>query len=179
MKTKELTLTGIMTAVICILGPLTIITPLSPVPISLTNFAIYLSVYILGTRKGCASCMLYLFLGLSGLPVFSGFSSGPGILLGPTGGYLIGFLFMALVSGWVIEKWPFQKLIIFLGLILGMIICYSFGSLWLALQSNLTFLSAFTAGVLPFIPGDVVKIWFVTILGSRLQNQLQKAGLLQ
>ena len=87
-KTSFLTTTAIMTAVMCILGPLSI--PIGPVPITLTNLAIYLAMYILGTKRGSAAVCLYLLIGLAGLPVFSGFTGGPGKLLGPTGGYLIG-----------------------------------------------------------------------------------------
>ncbi len=76
-KTKEITLIGLMAAVTCIAGPLSLALPFSPVPISLTNLAIYFSVYILGMRRGTISYLVYLLLGLVGLPVFSAFTSGP------------------------------------------------------------------------------------------------------
>lgn len=94
-KTKELTLIGLMAALTCIAGPLSLPLPFSPVPISLTNLAIYFSVYILGMKRGTISYLVYLLLGLVGLPVFSAFTSGPAKLFGPTGGYLIGFIFIA------------------------------------------------------------------------------------
>ena len=84
-KTKEITLIGLMAAVTCIAGPLSLALPFSPVPISLTNLAIYVSVYILGMRRGTISYLVYLLLGLVGLPVFSAFTSGPAKLFGPTG----------------------------------------------------------------------------------------------
>ena len=102
-KTKEITLIGLMAAVTCIAGPLSLALPFSPVPISLTNLAIYVSVYILGMRRGTISYLVYLLLGLVGLPVFSAFTSGPAKLFGPTGGYLTGFIFMALISGYCID----------------------------------------------------------------------------
>ena len=178
MNTKKLTLIGIMAAVTCILGPLSIVIPVSPVPISLTNFAIYLSVYILGPRLGLISYLIYMLIGLIGLPVFSGFSSGPGKLFGPTGGYLIGFIFMAYISGYVIEKWPSKKLPAFFGLLGGTAVCYFFGTVWLSWQANLGFASALAAGVLPFIPGDLIKILLAVILGPQLRSRLKKAGLL-
>ena len=98
-RTKFLTLTGLMTAVICIVGPLSLPLPASPVPVTLTNFAIYIAVYVLGLKAGTVSCLIYLCLGAAGLPVFSAFSGGIGKLAGPTGGYLIGFLFLALIQG--------------------------------------------------------------------------------
>ena len=88
---REMALIALMAAVTCILGPLSV--PIGVVPISLTNFAIYLAIYVLGCRRGTISYIVYLLLGLVGLPVFSGFSSGVGKLFGPTGGYLIGFIF--------------------------------------------------------------------------------------
>ena len=82
-KTYEITMTALMAAVTCILAPLSI--PIGPVPISFTNLAIYLSLYLLGWKKGTISYLIYLLLGLVGLPVFSGFTGGPSKLAGPTG----------------------------------------------------------------------------------------------
>ena len=76
-NTKTLALIGVMTAFICIMGPLSIQIPISPVPISLGTLAIYFAVYVLGMKKGIVSCLVYLLIGFVGLPVFSGFSSGP------------------------------------------------------------------------------------------------------
>lgn len=84
-----------MTAVTCILGPLSV--PIGPVPISLTNLAIYFTVILLGWKKGTVSYVIYLLIGLVGVPVFSSFSAGPAKLFGPTGGYLIGFDFSAMI----------------------------------------------------------------------------------
>ena len=90
--TFQMTLIAVMAAITCILGPLSIPIPISPVPISLTNLAIYLTVCLLGWKFGTISYLIYLLIGIAGLPVFSGFSSGFAKLLGPTGGYLIGFI---------------------------------------------------------------------------------------
>ena len=90
---RQMAMIGVMTAVTCIAAPFSIPIPVSPVPLSLTTFILYLSVYILGTRNAFISYVIYLLLGLVGLPVFSGFSGGFAKLAGPTGGYLIGFLF--------------------------------------------------------------------------------------
>ncbi len=92
MKTKEITMIGLMAALTCIAGPLSLPLPFSPVPISLTNLAVYFAVYLLGMKRGTISYCVYLLLGLVGMPVFSAFTSGPAKILGPTGGYLIGFV---------------------------------------------------------------------------------------
>ena len=88
--TYAITVTALMTAVTCILAPLSI--PIGPVPISLTNLAIYISLYLLGWKRGTISYLIYLLIGLVGIPVFSGFTGGPAKLAGPTGGYIIGFI---------------------------------------------------------------------------------------
>ena len=98
-KTKTMVIIGVMAAVTCILGPLSLAIPVSPVPISLTNLAVYFAVYVLGMKKGTISYLIYLLIGLIGLPVFSAFTGGPAKLFGPTGGYLIGFAFMAAICG--------------------------------------------------------------------------------
>lgn len=113
-NTYAMAVTALMTAVTCILAPLSI--PIGPVPISLTNFAIYLSLYLLDWKKGTISYILYLLLGLVGLPVFSGFTGGIGKLAGPTGGYIIGFIPMAIIAGIVIDKFS-QRWIQILGMI--------------------------------------------------------------
>ena len=119
MKTKELTLTALMAAVICVLGPLAIPLPFSPVPISLTMVGVYLAVYAVGMWRGTIAMCLYLLLGLVGLPVFSGYTGGPAKLFGPTGGYLIGFIFTALISGFFIDRWWKNRIISALGMVLG------------------------------------------------------------
>ena len=94
----QLAMTGLMAAVLCILGPISLPLPFSPVPISLGTLAVYLAAVILGGRLGTVSCALYLLLGLAGLPVFSGYAGGAAKLFGPTGGYLTGYLFLAMVG---------------------------------------------------------------------------------
>ncbi|MBU3157815.1 biotin transporter BioY [Clostridium estertheticum] len=171
----HLTLIGIMAAVICILGPLSL--PIGIVPISLTNLAIYFSVYVLGQKKGTLSYIVYLLIGLVGLPVFSGFSGGFTKLFGPTGGYLIGFIFMAFISGIFIDKFSNKIYMCFLGMILGTIVTYIFGTAWLAYQLNMTFNASLAVGVLPFIPGDIVKMVIALLIGPQIKKRLISAGL--
>lgn len=177
INTKTMALIALMAAVTCILGPLSITIPISPVPISLTNLAVYFTVYVLGMKRGTISYLVYLFIGLVGLPVFSGFSGGAGKLFGPTGGYLIGFIFMALICGFFVEKWPSKLYLHFAGMVLGTVVCYLFGTIWLAFQGNMDFYAALAAGVLPFIPGDLVKIMIALLAGPVIRKQLKRAGL--
>ena len=193
-KTKELTLIGLMAALICIMGPFSIAIPISPVPISLTNLAVYFAVYVLGMKRGTISYCIYLLIGLVGLPVFSAFTSGPAKLLGPTGGYLIGFIFMALICGIFIDRWSSNMLMCFVGMVLGTFVCYLFGTVWLAFMlsmkgdagqagtfsaiiAGMDFRAALAAGVLPFLPGDLTKIVVSMLVGPQVRRRLRKTGL--
>ena len=174
-NTRQLTLVGVIAAVTCILGPLSL--PIGIVPISLTNLVIYFAVYVLGQKRATLSYIVYLFIGLIGLPVFSGFSGGFTKLFGPTGGYLIGFIFMAFISGIFIDKFSSKTYMCFLGMILGTITTYIFGTAWLAYQAHLTFNAALAVGVLPFIPGDVVKMVIASFIGPQIKKRLISSGL--
>lgn len=176
-KTKSMVTIALMAAVTCILGPLSLSIPVSPVPISFTNLAVYLAIYALGMKRGTVSYLVYMLLGLVGLPVFSAFTGGPGKLFGPTGGYLIGFIFMALICGFAIDKWEASRLFHFVGMVLGTIVCYAFGTAWLAYQAGMSFSAALAAGVIPFIPGDLTKIIICLIVGPVIRSSLKKANL--
>ena len=170
--TKQLTLIALMTAVLCVISPFTIPLPFSPIPLSLATFGIYLSCFILGMKKGLVSCILYLLIGIAGIPVFSSFGSGIGKVLGPTGGYLIGYLFLTALGGFFAEHFRNQLFLQLAGLILGTAVCYAFGTIWLAVQMHLTFSAALTIGVIPYLPGDAAKILAALFLGRRLQKTL-------
>lgn len=170
---RSMTATALMTAILCILSPLALPLPFSPVPITLGSFSIYLAVYILGRKGGLLCYTLYFLLGIAGLPVFSGFGSGPGVILGPTGGYLIGFFFLVGIEGFFMGK---KRTMALLGMILGTLVCYLFGSLWLAYFLHISFPAALAAGVLPYLAGDAVKItaaaWLGTAVNKRIGSQL-------
>ena len=183
LTTYQLTLTAVMAAVICVLGPISIAIPVSPVPISLGSMAVYLAVTVLGMKLGTLSCLIYLLLGLVGLPVFAGGSAGAAKLFGPTGGYLIGYLFLALIAGAFVGRFAENKWknIAFaaLGMILGTIVLYALGTAWLAYSAGMDFQAALWAGVIPFIPGDLVKMVIAVLLESAVRGRLLRAGVLK
>lgn len=174
---KQLALVGLMAAIICILGPISLPLPGILVPISLGTLAIYFVITVLGLRLGFISVVVYILLGLCGLPVFTGFMGGPGKLFGPTGGYIIGYLFLTLISGFFVEKFENRLLPNILGMLLGTAALYFFGSIWLAYQASYTLPQAFMAGAIPYIPGDLIKIALAMSLGRQLRKRLQAAGL--
>ena len=172
---REMALIAVMAAVTCVLGPLSV--PIGVVPISFTNLAVYLAIYVLGCKRGTISYIVYLLIGLVGVPVFSSFTGGVGKLFGPTGGYLSGFIFMALICGWFIDKFDCKLVPSFVGMVLGTIVCYVFGTVWLAYQAGMSFYAALAAGVLPFIIGDLVKMVIAAVIGPQVRRQLARTGL--
>lgn len=142
---------------------------------SLATLMLYLSIYILGKRQATVSCGIYLLIGLAGIPVFSGFTGGAGKLFGPTGGYLIGYLALTFIGGWCVEKWSGYFLQGF-GLALGTVVCYLFGTMWLAYQAGMEFNAAFCVGVLPFAAVDVIKLAIGVLVGNVVRRRLVKAG---
>ncbi len=176
MNTKHLALIGLMAAVLCILGPLAL--PIGPVPVSLGSLAVYLTVTILGMKKGTVSVVIYILLGLAGLPVFSAFSGGIGKVLGPTGGYIVGYIFLALIYGFFVDRYTNYGLL-FLGMILGTFVLYMFGTLWLAYEAGMSFSAALAAGVLPFVVGDLIKMAVAVLAGIQVRRRLWAAGILE
>lgn len=176
LTTHQMAAIALMTALMCILAPMSI--PIGAVPISFTNFVIYIAIYILGTKLGTFSYCLYLLLGLVGLPVFSGYTGGISKLAGPTGGYLIGFIFMAVISGVFLQKAGQRIGLSLLGMVLGTAAAYFFGTVWFIFQTDSTLVYALTVCVFPFLIGDGVKIILASKLGPLLVRALQKARLL-
>ncbi|NBJ81994.1 biotin transporter BioY [bacterium 1XD42-94] len=170
----QMTAAALMTAITCILGPMSLPIPISPVPISLTNLVIYMMAYVLGARLSLVSYATYLLLGAVGLPVFSGFSGGLAKLAGPTGGYLVGFLFLAPIAGFFVEKFPERISMHILGMVLGTTVCYLFGTVWLASQLKMDFVSGLFAGVIPYLPGDAAKIIAAVLIGPRLSRAVSQ-----
>lgn len=176
-RVYDMTIIGLMAAVICILGPLSL--PIGLVPISFTNLAIYITLYTLGMKKGTLSVIIYLSVGFAGVPVFSGFTGGPPKLLGPTGGYLLGFIFIALIAGFFIDRFFDKWYACTLGMFLATAVCYMIGTTWLAYQANISLRAALALGVIPFIAGDLIKIIFSAYIGPKIRNRLIKANLFQ
>lgn len=174
LTTKEMTLIGVMTAVTCVIGPFSIPLPFSPVPITFTNLAICLAVYVLGMKNGLISYLVYFLVGLVGLPVFSGFSGGMAKVAGPTGGYLIGFFFLALIAGFFIDRFHAKTVPAIAGMVLGSAVCYLFGTIWLSRQLNVSFTAGLGAGVIPYLPGDAAKIVIAAIVWPILRSAVRK-----
>ena len=168
-----LAMIAVMTAVTCILAPLSI--SIGPIPISLTNLAIYFALYLLGWKKGTVSYLVYILIGIVGLPVFSGFAGGIGKFLGPTGGYIVGFIPMAIIAGILIDRFK-SRWIQLLGMLAGTVVCYALGTAWYCLQTGSALVPALSLCVFPFIPGDLVKMIAAMLLGPVIRERIRKAS---
>ena len=166
---------AVITAVICILAPISI--PVGPVPISLGLLAIFLGVYILGAKKGTIAVAIYILIGMVGLPVFTGFSGGFGKVLGPTGGYIIAYIPLAIIAGIFIDRFYDRIWLQVAGMLIGLAVLYAVGTIWLAFQAGLDVRAALMAGVIPFIPFDLAKIAISIVLGRAVRKALRRAGI--
>lgn len=171
---QNLTITALMAAVLCIMGPIVI--PIGMIPVSFANLAIYLTLILLDKKKACISISVYLMLGLVGIPVFSGFGAGAGKLFGPTGGYLIGYLALSFIGGNLLEKGKSQgnKRVInqIMALGAGTIGLYIIGTVWLMYQSNLSMVTALSVGVFPFVILDIIKIILAVSIGNSVKKRI-------
>ena len=186
--TRRLTLCAVMAAVMCVLAPISI--PIGPISITGGTLAIYLTVYLLGGVWGAVSTLVYLLVGMVGLPVFSNYMGGISRLAGPTGGYLIGYLPMALLAGAVVElslrrfkdqggKGAALALAVqFVGMIAATAVLYAFGTAWYCLQAGVDLQAALAACVIPFIPCDLIKMVAALVVGVPVRRGLERAGLL-
>lgn len=164
-----------MTVYACLFAALTVVgtyikIPIGPVPIVLANFFVILAGALLGSTWGAASVGVFLFLGLIGLPVFS---QGGGIaaLVGPTGGYLVGYLLAAYVTGLISENGRSRPLLDITALTTGAVVIYLVGVPWLKLSLHLTWTKAIVVGVLPFLIGDALKVIAAVAIVRVLQSQ--------
>lgn len=171
MNINTITRISLFTAVTVICAQISI--PFGAIPFTLHTFAFFLSAAALGLKNGVLSILIYILLGILGLPVFSGFRSGIGVLLGPTGGYIWGFLISAAIIGYVSEHFEKSLAANVLSMIFGLIICYAVGTVQYALlytHGSAGFKTAFITCVLPFIPFDIIKIFFAVLVSQKLKQ---------
>ncbi len=175
---KMLIAAAIGAALIAILAQITI--PFPIVPNTAQPLGIGLIAVILGKRYGTLSVFLYCLLGAIGIPVFAGMSGGFGIILGPTGGYIVGFTLAAYVVGFFTSRFPNSYTAAVIGAILGVtVIILLFGLIWLKFQSQMSWSAAFSAGVLPFIFTNPIQAVAAALLGQRIKGAMSKAGVLR
>ncbi|MGL5439532.1 MAG: biotin transporter BioY [Filifactoraceae bacterium] len=169
-KTLDMIRIGIFAGLTAVLSQINLPLGFTPVPINLATFSVMLSGALLGWKKGTISQIIYVLLGVIGLPVFAGFSSGIAVVVGPTGGYIIGYILGALVIGLFLEKIKKAYIPAF---ILGMLVCYALGTAWFMISTQKSLAVSLGLCVYPFILGDVVKIITGYLVAKKLEIVLR------
>lgn len=176
MNSRALAQCALFTALMCVCAWISI--PLGDMTFSMQTFALFLTLLLLGGKKGCIVCLLYLLLGAVGLPIFTGFRGGLGVLLGATGGYIIGFLPAALLYWTATQLFGERPPVCLSALVLGLAVCYVFGTVWfytVYLGSSALGLSAVILKcVVPYLLPDGLKLILALTLSSRLKLFLNR-----
>lgn len=146
--------------------------PLPMVPINLALFGAHLCGAILGAKYGTLSLIVYVLMGMVGLPVYAGFSGGVAVLFGKTGGYIIGYVLDAFVVGWLVHRWGKGFVRCCGAMVIGAVVCYIFGTVWFMYVTGLGLWVSLIYCVFPFLAGDAVKI----VLAAYLTRRLKIAG---
>lgn len=174
-STRNMVLIALMTAIMCILAPVSLPLPFTPVPITLAVLIVYFCAYVLDPISSLICILLYLLLGAIGLPVFANYRSGLGVIFGPTGGYLVGYLFIAYICSLVFTKFPKNILFHILAMTFSITICLILGTVWFTFRKEgVTFIQAFYLCVIPFIPGAIIKIIIAAIAGPEIAKRIRK-----
>ncbi len=172
-STRSMVFMALFAALICFAAPFSI--QVGPIPITLATFAIYLAGTVLGAKRGMIAVIVYILLGAVGLPVFSGFTGGFAKLLGPTGGYIIGYVPLVIIAGLFAEmkvnKIP-RAVTTVIGMIAATAVLYAFGTAWFMILTGKDLLSSLNLCVLPFLPGDSIKIACTAAVSVPLKNKL-------
>lgn len=185
---RDICFIAIFAALISVVSPFSIPLP-GGIPMSLQTLIIPLAAIVLGAWRGFLAALIYVLLGAVGLPVFSGMSGGVGMIAGMTGGFIVSFPLLALISGFGedlgvklsagktgVTKGLVHYGVLLIGLLAGSVVNYLIGSLWFVWVAGSTFAAALAACVIPFIPTSILKIALDMIFGPALKRALAKAG---
>lgn len=176
IKTKKLVFLSLFAAMLCIVSPFSL--PIGVIPISLATFAMYIAASVLGA-SGTISVLVYIFIGAVGVPVFSGGLGGIDRLVGPTGGYIVGFIPCTLIAGLIIDRFENRKIAYPIAMIAGTAVLYALGTIWFIILMGksgtpYTLGAALMTCVVPFLIGDAIKIAAASTVGFVLRKTLYK-----
>ncbi|MDF2558451.1 MAG: biotin transporter BioY [Bacillales bacterium] len=171
-KTFDLVICSLFAALSGVLSQIAV--PIGAVPINLTHISIFVAAGLLGAKRGFISQFIFVLLGAIGLPVFSKFSGGLGVLVGPTGGFIVGYLACAFITGFMIDRFGRSIKNLFIAMLVGIVVTYVLGISWFMYATKLDLVKSLTICVYPFLLGDFLKIVLSTILVNRLYPLLKK-----
>ena len=173
LKTRDFMYSSIFAAVISVLGYLVFPLPFSPVPVTGQSLGIMLTGCLLTTRQAAMAVGTFLLIGVAGVPVFAGGTSGIGSIIGPRGGYLIGFLIGAIIISLIKKKFSSIWGLGLANTVGGIFVVYLFGVLWLNWFTGMGLSAAIAGGALPFIPGDIFKVIVASIVGYKVNKRME------
>ena len=173
-KTQNLVLCALFAALTAVLSQIAI--PIQPVPINLATFSVFLAGGVLGARRGTVSQVVYVLLGAVGLPVFASFTGGLGILFGPTGGYIFGYIAAAWLVGMLAVRCHGKVYWFALTMAGGLVLCYLLGTAWFMIVTRTGLVESLLLCVVPFLLGDAAKIVVAALLVPVLRKALSRAG---
>jgi biotin transport system substrate-specific component len=171
MKLRPMVYAAVFAAVLCVISPFVI--PIGPIPLSLATFAVYLAAAALDWKYAALAVLLYVLIGLAGVPVFSNFSGGFQKLVGPTGGFLIGYILCAVTTGLILKKREQKRWLYPVAMIAGTVVLYLFGTVWFMILMQATLSKALLLCVIPFLPGDAFKIILASVIAPQLRKVLK------
>ena len=174
LSTSDLALMALFVAVIAICSWISI--PLGPVPFTLQTLGVMTAAGILGTKRGTLAVLSYILIGTIGVPVFSGFKGGVGVIVGPTGGFIVGFVFTALIVGLITEITKDKKITVkmaglIISMVIGDIVCFIVGIIWFVIVTKTNVSAALSMCVVPFIIPDIAKIIISTFLVTGIKKR--------
>ena len=170
LSTKELTLVGLCTALMAVFSQITIPLPFTPVPMTLQIFGIVLISVILEHKLSTLTLIVYILLGTIGIPVFSGFSGGFGVITGPSGGYIWGFVLLAFLVGF--GSYKKNRVLLYALSFSGVMIDLILGAVQLKYVAAMSMNSAIAGGILPFIIKDTVTVFIAIFIGYQIKPRL-------
>jgi len=170
---RDITFIAMFTAIITICAWISVPLPPPFVPFTMQTFAVFLTIGVLGVKNGTMSVILYILLGALGVPVFAGFRGGIAVLMDTTGGYIMGFVLTAIVTGFIIKHFGNKVPVMFTAMVLGMITYFVFGTVWfMVVYTNgngpIGLMTALSMCVLPYIVPDIIKISLAILLAKRV-----------
>lgn len=171
LSTKEIIVCGLFASITTVLSQISIPLPFTTIPLTMQVFAIVLSGLLLGPRLGLISQIIYVLLGTIGIPVFAQMSGGFGIIAGPTGGFILSFPLLALIVGYFSKKYK-GKLMVFVGMIIGLIVNYLVGTIQFCLITKMSFMAGLMACVVPFVAVDILKLILAYIIGISINKRI-------
>lgn len=172
-KTKNTILCALFAALTGVFSQISIPIPITPVPINLATLSVCIVGGLLGAKRGAISQLVYVIIGLIGIPVFANFGGGVGRIVGPTGGYIVGYVVAATIIGIIIDKFGDKLQICIIAMSIGILGCYIVGTAWFMFVTKNTLAASLYLCVVPFLIGDVLKVIMASILVKKLKKHVK------